>query len=290
MLPEVLPSSHIYGETDPAVLGAAIPIAGVAGDQQAALFGQACFQPGMAKNTYGTGCFLLMNTGAEGRAVRKRPAHHHRLAARRRGWSTRWRARSSSAGAAVQWLRDGPGIFEQRGRDRGAGRAPSPTSGGVYVVPAFVGPRRAVLGPVRPRHDRRPDPRHRPRAHRPGRAGVDRLPDRATCCEAMETDAGIRLERAAGGRRRGGQRLPDAVPGRHPRACRSSGRRSPRPRPWAPPTWPAWRRASGAARRSWPTSGRWTGASPQPCRRRNGERLYAGWRRAVERARGWAAE
>ena len=63
ILPQVLPSSHIYGETDRSVLGAAIPIGGIAGDQQAALFGQACFDPGMAKNTYGTGSFLLMNTG-----------------------------------------------------------------------------------------------------------------------------------------------------------------------------------------------------------------------------------
>lgn len=64
MLPEVKPSSEVYGVTDPKTFGGAkIPIAGIAGDQQAALFGQACFEPGMAKNTYGTGCFMLMNTG-----------------------------------------------------------------------------------------------------------------------------------------------------------------------------------------------------------------------------------
>jgi glycerol kinase len=66
VLPDVLPSSGILGETDPELLGAALPIAGVAGDQQAATFGQACFAPGMAKNTYGTGCFMLMNTARPG--------------------------------------------------------------------------------------------------------------------------------------------------------------------------------------------------------------------------------
>ena len=63
MLPQVRPSSEVYGETDPTLFGGAIPIGGAAGDQQAALFGQTCFRPGEAKNTYGTGCFLLMNTG-----------------------------------------------------------------------------------------------------------------------------------------------------------------------------------------------------------------------------------
>ena len=69
MLPEVRPSSEVYGETERRLFGAPIPIAGLAGDQQAATFGQACFEPGSAKNTYGTGCFLLLNTGDEGRRV-----------------------------------------------------------------------------------------------------------------------------------------------------------------------------------------------------------------------------
>ena len=72
MLPEVRSSSEVYGETDPALFGAAVPVAGVAGDQQAALFGQACFDPGAAKNTYGTGCFMLLNTGDQAGAVGKR--------------------------------------------------------------------------------------------------------------------------------------------------------------------------------------------------------------------------
>jgi glycerol kinase len=109
VLPQVVPSSGVLGETEPSLLGLALPIAGVAGDQQAATFGQACFEPGMAKNTYGTGCFMLMNTGQ--RAV----ASRHRLLATV-GWQgPQGRAQSAyclegsvfMAGATVQWLRDG---------------------------------------------------------------------------------------------------------------------------------------------------------------------------------------
>ncbi len=79
LLPNVYPSAHLYGETDARHLGASVPIGGLAGDQQAATFGQACFTPGMAKNTYGTGCFLLLNTGGDAPPLDARPAHHHRL-------------------------------------------------------------------------------------------------------------------------------------------------------------------------------------------------------------------
>ena len=75
LLPEVRPSSGVFGETTPDVLGAPVPIAGIAGDQQAALFGQGCFAPGMAKNTYGTGCFLLMHTGQRPIGSQPRAAH-----------------------------------------------------------------------------------------------------------------------------------------------------------------------------------------------------------------------
>src|SRR2546426_21356 len=108
MLPEVRSSSEIYGHTEPSLLGAAVPIAGVAGDQQAATFGQACFEPGTAKNTYGTGCFMLLNTG--GTAV----ASKHGLLTTI-GWGLGGRITYCLegavfvAGAAVQWLRDGLG-------------------------------------------------------------------------------------------------------------------------------------------------------------------------------------
>ena len=96
MLPQVRDSSGVYGTAN--LLGAEVPIAGIAGDQQAALFGQACFAPGEAKNTYGTGCFLLMNTGDQLCRSRERPALHHRRGAGRDRSSTPWRAPSLWAG------------------------------------------------------------------------------------------------------------------------------------------------------------------------------------------------
>jgi glycerol kinase len=138
MLPAVKASSEVYGETDAALLGAAIPIAGIAGDQQAALFGQACFQPGMAKNTYGTGCFLLMNTGTT-----PTPSAGGLLT------TIAWKIGSGPvtyalegavfiAGAAVQWMRDGlRAIVTSADIERLATSVPD--AGGVYLVPAFVG-------------------------------------------------------------------------------------------------------------------------------------------------------
>ena len=137
MLPEVRSSSEVYGETDASLLGARIPIAGIAGDQQAALFGQACFDLGSAKNTYGTGCFLLLNTGSV--AVL---SHHGLLTTV--GWTvggeTTYCLEGAVfiAGAAVQWVRDGlKAITSSPEIERLA--ASVPDSGGVYVVPAFVG-------------------------------------------------------------------------------------------------------------------------------------------------------
>jgi len=138
MLPSVRPSSEVYGETDPAVfLGAAVPIAGAAGDQQAALFGQTCFKPGMAKNTYGTGCFMLMNTGDK--LVGSKNGLLTTIA-----WGIEGKVEYALegsifiAGAAVQWLRDGLKIIETApDSEYYAGKVPD--NGGVYVVPAFVG-------------------------------------------------------------------------------------------------------------------------------------------------------
>ncbi|PVX30376.1 glycerol kinase [Sphingomonas pokkalii] len=137
VLPSVEDNAHRFGTTDPALFGAEIPIAGMAGDQQAALFGQCCFAPGMVKSTYGTGCFMLMHTGEE--AV----ASTHRLLttpAYRINGRTCYALEGSIfiAGAAVKWLRDGIGVITHaRQTNDMATRVPD--SHGVYMVPAFVG-------------------------------------------------------------------------------------------------------------------------------------------------------
>jgi glycerol kinase len=138
ILPEVRASSEIYGETLAGLFGAPIPIAGVAGDQQAALFGQACLAPGMVKNTYGTGCFLLMNTGDH-------PVQSHNQLLTTPAWrlgagQTEYALEGSVfvAGAVVQWLRDGLGLI-RAAADVEALAASVPDSGGVVLVPAFTG-------------------------------------------------------------------------------------------------------------------------------------------------------
>jgi glycerol kinase len=137
MLPEVRSSSEVYGTTDPKWFGAAIPVAGVAGDQQAALFGQACFAPGDAKNTYGTGCFMLLNTGTT-----PVPSQKGLLTtvAWRLGKETTYALEGSVfiAGAAVQWLRDGLKAI-QASPDVERLMSEVPDTDGVYLVPAFVG-------------------------------------------------------------------------------------------------------------------------------------------------------
>jgi len=137
VLPQIVSSSAVIGHTSCDGLPKGIPIAGVAGDQQAALFGQACHQPGMAKNTYGTGCFMLMNTGDTPVVSRNRLLT---TVAWRIGHKTHYALEGSVfiAGAAVQWLRDGLGILE-KSADVEALATSVPDTGGVYVVPAFVG-------------------------------------------------------------------------------------------------------------------------------------------------------
>ncbi len=137
MLPEVLDSSGDFGEADAEWLGAAIPIAGVAGDQQSALFGQGCVDVGRAKNTYGTGCFLLMNTGSE---APKSEAGLITTVAWRRDGNLEYALEGSIfvAGSAVQWLRDGL-EFVAHASETEALAMSVPNSDGVYVVPAFVG-------------------------------------------------------------------------------------------------------------------------------------------------------
>jgi glycerol kinase len=138
LLPQVLPSSAVYGETDPALFGSPIPIAGVAGDQQAATFGQVCTAPGMAKNTYGTGCFLLMNTG--GQAVPSRSQLLTTIAWKLDDQPVQYALEGSVfvAGAAIQWLRDSLGIIKDSAESAALAQSLASTEG-VYVVPAFVG-------------------------------------------------------------------------------------------------------------------------------------------------------
>ncbi len=137
MLPEVRPSSHVYGHSQAELLGASIPIAGIAGDQQAALFGQGCFRPGLAKNTYGTGCFLLTHTGYE------RLSSHNGLVTTAAAQTT---PRPEFAlegsvfigGAVVQWLRDGLHAIGNSGEVQALAESVA-DSDGVICVPAFTG-------------------------------------------------------------------------------------------------------------------------------------------------------
>jgi glycerol kinase len=141
ILPNVVPSSYPIGHTYPALFGSPVTVAGIAGDQQAASFGQACHQPGMAKNTYGTGCFMLMHTGQQ--AV---TSQNHLLSTI--GWTlAHGKSRQTDymlegsvfmAGAIVQWLRDGLGIIQQSS-DVEALATSVPDNGGVVFVPAFAG-------------------------------------------------------------------------------------------------------------------------------------------------------
>jgi glycerol kinase len=137
LLPEIVPSSKVYGETDSRLLASRVPIAGIAGDQQAALFGQVCDRPGMVKNTYGTGCFMLMHTGER---LIASGCNLLSTVACRIGGRTEYALEGSVfvAGAAVQWLRDGLGIIRSSGEVESLA-ASVPDNGGVYLVPAFTG-------------------------------------------------------------------------------------------------------------------------------------------------------
>jgi glycerol kinase len=197
ILPDVVPSSHAFGMIAPSILGAPVPITGVAGDQQAALFGQGCHRPGMAKNTYGTGCFMLMHTGRKvvhsthgllstaaaqlGRAVDARDA------------DMEYALEGSVfiGGAVVQWLRDELGFFE-KSQEIEPLAATVLDNGGVYIVPAFAGlgaphwdphARGAIVGLTRGSS----------RAHL-ARAALESIAfQSADLLDAMQKDAGERL-------------------------------------------------------------------------------------------------
>lgn len=191
LLPEIRPSGCRFGETDPSLFGAPILIGGIAGDQQAALFGQACHRPGMAKSTYGTGCFLLIQTGADAKE-----SNHGLLttaAARLDAGEPRFALEGSIfvSGAVVQWLRDGLGIIRQSAEVESLARSVS-DSGGVYFVPAFTGlgapywdphARGAILGLTRGTT-----------AGHIARAAVEAIAYQvADLANAMEADAGHRV-------------------------------------------------------------------------------------------------
>ena len=284
MLPAVAPSSHVYGASDPSILGASIPVAGDAGDQQAALFGQGCYEPGMAKNTYGTGCFLLLNTGSQ--PVRSGSGLLTTIAWRR-GGTTTYALEGSVfiTGAAIQWLRDGLGIIASAADSEALARQVDDT-GGVYFVPAFVGlgapywdmyARGAILGLTR----------GTTRAH------IARATLESICyqtrdvLQAMQTDSGVGLTslRVDGGAARNNllMQIQADVLGR------------PVLRPAVTET-----TALGAAYlaglgvglwkdmdqlgRHWRLDRRFEPAMSEERR----QELYHGWERAVERARGWA--
>ena len=191
MLPEVVPSSQVYGTCEESLLGGAIPIAGCAGDQQAATFGQACFNKGDVKNTYGTGCFMLMNTGSD-------PVRSENQLLTTIGWQVGdevvycLEGSVFIAGAVVQWLRDGLGIIESSGQVEQLA-AEVEDSDGVVVVPAFVGlgaphwdphARGAIFGLTRGT-----------RAAHLARAAVESMAFQSMeLLEAMQRDVGVELD------------------------------------------------------------------------------------------------
>ena len=285
MLPQVRPSSQVYGVTRAGVLGAEVPIAGAAGDQQAALFGQTCFAPGQAKNTYGTGCFLLLNTGTQ-------------AVASERGLLTTiaWQLGDKGpvtyalegsvfiAGAAIQWLRDGLGIIAEASETEALAREVD-DAGGVYFVPAFVGlgapywdayARGTIVGLTRGTE----------RQHL-ARAALEAICFQSRdLLEAMTADSGIRLQalRADGGAAANNllmQLQADflGVPVQRPAITETT--------------------ALGAAYLAGLAVGYWSGldemaaqwqvdAEFAPAMTANQrDTLYAGWQRAVECARGW---
>ena len=191
MLPEVKSSGDIYGVAD--ICGAAVPIAGVAGDQQAALFGQCCFNSGDAKNTYGTGCFLLMNTGSE--RLTSENGLVTTIAATLRGKPVQYALEGSVfiGGAVIQWLRDELRLIAES-RDAEYFAKKVPDTGGVYLVPAFTGlgapywdmyARGAIVGITRGTK----------REHIIRAAQESIAYQSADLLAAMERDAGVKIER-----------------------------------------------------------------------------------------------
>jgi glycerol kinase len=286
ILPQVRLSSQVYGYTDPAAfLGAALPIAGIAGDQQAALFGQACFTPGMAKQTYGTGAFLLMYTGSSAVAS---PTGLLTTVAWDRGDQVAYALEGSTfiAGAAIQWLRDGLGLIPSAGASECIASQVSDANG-VYFVPAFVGlgapywdpyARGTIIGLTR----------GVARAHLV-RAALEAIAYQTRdVLEAMQQDTSLHVPelRVDGGAAANNLLLQFQADILGYPLVRAKGTET---------------TARGAAYLAGLAVGLWRDQADveahwQEDRRfmptmsaERREHLYAGWRRAVERARGWAS-
>ena len=284
MLPRVLPSSRIYGESEKSVFGASIPIAGIAGDQQAALFGQACHAPGMAKNTYGTGCFMLLNTGAK--AV---PSKHGLLTTRcaQRGTRPQYALEGGVfiAGAVVQWLRDGLGFFRSSAEIEALAASVEDT-GGVYLVPAFAGlgaphwdayARGTMLGLTR----------GTTRAHI-ARAALEAIAfQSAEVLQAMQKDAGIQLKEL---RVDGGAAANDTlmqfqadilgVPVLRPKVLETTALGAAYLAGLAAGVW----KDTAAIGRQWAVGRRFEPAMPHSVAKAR----MQGWTRALQRSKGWA--
>jgi glycerol kinase len=284
MLPEVRSSSEVYGHTRPQFFfDRQIPIAGIAGDQQAALFGQACFEPGMAKNTYGTGCFMLMNTGSQ--AVTSNNGLLTTIA-----WNVDGQVEYALegsifvAGSVVQWLRDGLRMFG-KSSDCQAYAERVPDTGGVYLVPAFVG-----LGAPYWRSDVRGAMFGITRGTRKEhfiRAAVESMAYQTRdVLAAMQADAGIELKelRADGGAIANdfmAQFQSDllGVPVLRPQVAETTALGAAYLAGLATGFWES--RAQIAAQ--WGVDRRFEPAMPADRR----EALYAGWQRAVNAALAW---
>ncbi|MDO5691751.1 MAG: glycerol kinase GlpK [Pseudomonadota bacterium] len=291
VLPRIVPSSGVLGETASDLFGVPIPIAGVAGDQQAATFGQACFAPGMAKNTYGTGCFMLMNTGT--RAVRSR----NQLLATV-GWQGQDAAGARRtayclegsvfmAGATVQWLRDGLQMI-QSASEIEALAASVPDTGDVFLVPAFAGlgapdwdgrARGTLVGLTR----------GTTRAHI-ARAALEAIAlQSADIFGAMVRDSGIQLTelRVDGGASRNDllmQLQADlaGVPVVRPRVTETTALGAAYLAGLATGVW----RGGDEIAAQWAVDRRFEPRLPEPQRLAR----IARWREAVKRSRGWARE
>ncbi len=285
MMPEVVDSSGVVAETAPELFGASIPIAGIAGDQQAALFGQACFHAGDAKNTYGTGSFLLQHTGETPATPDKMLA----TVASRIGGRLQYALEGSIfvTGAAVQWLRDGLGFFDDAAQIEAlAGSVDS--SDGVYLVPAFVGlgaphwdpyARGTILGLTR----------GSTKAHI-SRATLEAIAFQTRdVVEALEAESGTRLDvlRADGGASRNDllmQIQADALdrPVKRSAAAEATALGAAYLAGLAVGVWRDLDELAALA-----TFDRTFEPAMSVAQR---DELYSGWQRAVERAKGWASD
>ena len=262
MLPAVKDCATLYGTTVPALFGGSIAIRGVAGDQQAATIGQACFEPGMMKSTYGTGCFALLNTGRQSVISRNRllTTIAYQLAGER---TYALEGSIFVAGAAVQWLRDEAWrSFPMPPPRRQAGRRRRSRPGGLSRA-GLCRPWGSMVGRRGARHHHRAHPRHRHGRACPRRARGSVLPDaRSPGGDAQRLAGRQRRRNGAPGRWRHGRlRLDDAVPLRHYRCARSTGRRSSKPPRSAPAISPGSMPGSIRARRNSPRAGSSSGAS-----------------------------